>query len=402
MWVEKRKIKINDKNRPGKKIEVIRYKFIERYKDSLTGKEHKVSVTYDRDNARIRKAALNEINNKIDELQNQVNRRASTLTLKQLGTLFLSYYEPTVAPRTYIYHKSLLNQIYEDLGEDILVTRITTPMLNRYFDGKLYSSDTSLSNSYVNALKKTLSLLYKYGNRYGYLAINPVKDSQITFKDETENKRERIENKYLTKKEYQKILKYCDEKHKQYLKDAFELQYLTGLRFGELSALQVKDVFEKDGHTYLDVNGTMVTTDTHPIRHFKSERTKTLASLRQVLLSPHAVEIVQRNRKGKKKGEWLISHKTKKYGSNSPLILNSANGFLKRAAKEEKINKKITTHIFRHTHVSNLADMGVPLRVIQKRVGHADSEITRRIYLHVTKRAKEEFIDMINKIDDTE
>ena len=402
MWVEKRKIKINDKNKPGKKIEVIRYKFIERYKDSLTGKEHKVSVTYDRDNARIRKAALNEINGKIDKLQNQVKQRASSLTLKQLGTLFLNYYEPTVAPRTYIYHKSLLKQIYEDLGEDILVTRITTPMLNRYFDSKLYDSDTSLSNSYVNAIKKTLSLLYKFGNRYGYLAINPVKDSQITFKDETETKRERIENKYLTKTEYQKILKYCDKKHKQYLKDAFELQYLTGLRFGELSALQVKDVFEKDGHTYLDVNGTMVTTDTKPIRHFKSERTKTLAGLRQVLLSPHATEIVQRNRKGKKKYEWLISHKTKKHGSNSPLILNSANGFLKRAAKKEKIDKKVTTHIFRHTHVSNLADMGVPLRVIQKRVGHADSEITRRIYLHVTKRAKEEFIDMINKIDDTE
>ncbi|WP_323058359.1 tyrosine-type recombinase/integrase [Limosilactobacillus reuteri] len=402
MWVEKRKIKINDKNKPGEKIEVIRYKFIERYKDPLTGKEHKVSVTYNRDNAHIRKAALNEINDKIAKLQNQINERTTTLTLKQLGTLFLSYYEPTVAPRTYIYHKSLLNQIYKDFGQDILVARITTPMLNRYFDDKLYNSDTSLSNSYVNGLKKTLSLLYKYANRYGYLSINPVKDSQITFKDETEAKRDRIENKYLTKKEYQKILKYCDEKHKQYLRDAFELQYLTGLRFGELSALQVKDVLKKDGHTYLDVNGTMVTTDTHPIRHFKSKRTKTLAGLRQVFLSPHAAKIVQHNCTGKKKDDWLISHNTKKYGPNSPLILNSVNRFLRRAAKEEQIRKKVTTHIFRHTHVSNLADMGVPLRVIQKRVGHADSEITRRIYLHVTKRAKEEFIDMIDKIDDTE
>ncbi|PWT69811.1 integrase, partial [Limosilactobacillus reuteri] len=54
-----------------------------------------------------------------------------------------------------------------------------------------------------------------------------------------------------------------------------------------------------------------------------------------------------------------------------------------------------------HTHISNLADLGIPLRIIQQRVGHEDGEITRRIYLHVTKNATDKFNDEVNLIDKT-
>ena len=50
---------------------------------------------------------------------------------------------------------------------------------------------------------------------------------------------------------------------------------------------------------------------------------------------------------------------------------------------------------FRHTHISKLAELGVPLYIIQNRVGHADSETTRDIYLHVTQTAKEKWDDTI-------
>ena len=62
----------------------------------------------------------------------------------------------------------------------------------------------------------------------------------------------------------------------------------------------------------------------------------------------------------------------------------------------QQINKKLVVHIFRHTHVSILAEMGVPLYVIQHRVGHGDSRITRRIYLHVTQKAKKDLADKLS------
>ena len=55
MWVETRKIDNPDSK--SKKSLVTRYKFVERYKSPLTGKYHKVSVTYDKLNNRVRKDA---------------------------------------------------------------------------------------------------------------------------------------------------------------------------------------------------------------------------------------------------------------------------------------------------------------------------------------------------------
>lgn len=68
---------------------------------------------------------------------------------------------------------------------------------------------------------------------------------------------------------------------------------------------------------------------------------------------------------------------------------------LRRAKRDLKLDKKLTTHTFRHTHVSKLAELGVPLYIIQDRVGHKDAETTREVYLHVTKKAKQKYDDSI-------
>ena len=63
-------------------------------------------------------------------------------------------------------------------------------------------------------------------------------------------------------------------------------------------------------------------------------------------------------------------------------------GRLRIVRKALGIDKSLTTHIFRYSHVSKLAGLGAPLYIIQNRVGHADSETTRDIYLHVTQTVK--------------
>ena len=52
--------------------------------------------------------------------------------------------------------------------------------------------------------------------------------------------------------------------------------------------------------------------------------------------------------------------------------------------------KHITTHMFRHTHISMLAEMAVPLKAIMQRVGHNDPNTTLSIYTHVTNAMTEE------------
>ena len=64
-----------------------------------------------------------------------------------------------------------------------------------------------------------------------------------------------------------------------------------------------------------------------------------------------------------------------------PLDITFVNHILKRI----HFPKKLTTHIFRHTHISLLAEQGVPLKAIMQRVGHNDPTTTMSIYTHVTE-----------------
>ena len=49
----------------------------------------------------------------------------------------------------------------------------------------------------------------------------------------------------------------------------------------------------------------------------------------------------------------------------------------------------VTPHIFRHTHTALLAEQGVTLDAIARRLGHADSTITKSVYYHVTKKQRQ-------------
>lgn len=51
---------------------------------------------------------------------------------------------------------------------------------------------------------------------------------------------------------------------------------------------------------------------------------------------------------------------------------------------------KVTPHVFRHTHISLLAEAGAALHEIMDRVGQVDDETTKRVYLHVTAHRKKE------------
>ena len=65
---------------------------------------------------------------------------------------------------------------------------------------------------------------------------------------------------------------------------------------------------------------------------------------------------------------------------------------------EKTIGRPITPHTLRHTHASLLAEQGVPLEQITRRLGHDDSRITREIYIHVTEKKRKTENERLKKI----
>jgi integrase len=56
---------------------------------------------------------------------------------------------------------------------------------------------------------------------------------------------------------------------------------------------------------------------------------------------------------------------------------------LEEASKVAGISPSVTFHILRHTHGSHLAMQGVPMAVIARQLGHADSRMTEKHYAHL-------------------
>ncbi|MCU7701432.1 tyrosine-type recombinase/integrase [Enterococcus gallinarum] len=65
--------------------------------------------------------------------------------------------------------------------------------------------------------------------------------------------------------------------------------------------------------------------------------------------------------------------------------------------KENKMNKHLSTHIFRHTHISQLAELGVNQKAIMQRVGQVNPMTTLKIYTHVTKKVEADLLSKLNK-----
>lgn len=60
--------------------------------------------------------------------------------------------------------------------------------------------------------------------------------------------------------------------------------------------------------------------------------------------------------------------------------------------------KKIRIHDFRHSHVSVLANNGINIQEIARRLGHAEIEITWNIYSHLYPREEEKAVNILNQI----
>lgn len=124
-----------------------------------------------------------------------------------------------------------------------------------------------------------------------------------------------------------------------------------------------------------------------------SDSTKTLAGMRTIDLSTKAIDIFNRACELNQDQNTDYIFTTEKC---TPIQISAINTFLRNYVKPRmNVNKKLSSHIFRHTHVSKLAELGVPLYAIQDRVGHENSKITETIYLHVTKNVRDKVISKI-------
>lgn len=335
----------------------------DRYKGN-DGEWHKASVVLAKDTPQARRSAEKALKDKIEGI-------LSAKEEKRLNELISDYLtHKDIKPSSLRNYRAGFNKIIE-LLDDAMVSELSAPFIKR----KIIESgkDAVTTNRYT----LLLNTLFKWAHEYGYINA-PVKISP----EKAKKKIREASELYLEADELKELLDEMQGTHYGYI---CSFMALTGCRIGEAVALTLDDIGEKHiriTKTY-DPNNKMINTP------------KTATSERKIYIQSELRAML------KEYLEWrrinMMAH-----GIRTNLLFYSYNGGYFSAEtlriRLHEIDPKLHPHIFRHTHVALLAEQGLPLDTISRRLGHADSQITKDVYFHVTKKIQENDEELIERV----
>lgn len=374
MWMEK--------NKTG-------YVFRETYVDHLTGKRHKVSVTMPTGSRSAQKAARE----KLEQLIADKQAAEAPTKLFELIDDYMAAQKPFVKPTTYKNYGTVRLKLLQFFPPDTLVGKLTPAMIQKVLDEIVLKNSVVYAGKILTLLRRSLDRAYKLGILHSMELVNRV---EIKRPPKTIQAVESQREKYLDQTELKQVLAAL-RKLSPLVADVCELQSRTGLRFGELAALRDED-YEGDS---IYVNGTLqwgLGKGEQPVRGTP----KNVYSIRHVALDRRSREILDYYMlKNKRRRAW---YPTAHDAAGERWIFCTREGgplditFVNHMLKKIKSPKKLTTHIFRHTHISLLAEQGVPLKAIMQRVGHNDPTTTMAIYTHVTEDMAEQAVKALDAL----
>lgn len=285
----------------------------------------------------------------------------------------------------------------------------------------------------AQAIKSDLNSIYTFAIKKNYILPeqNPMPYISVEEKGLSEQieqlENNNIKNHYLEKEELHEVLSIVREHNQQYAR-ILEFQVLTGMRIGEALGLKRSEI--SFGSQLATIKRTRATHGgaskedyEGDVKNKQSYRTIKL-SAKALLLLQEELEINQHHIIGnpdyKDKG-WIFTSKSsnKSDYNGTPLHYSVINNFLNssetgkitKTGHVKKVginidnrlsfNKHISTHIFRHTFVSHMAEQGVPLIAVQRYIGHkSGSKITEEIYTHITKKMSDTITESIDSLID--
>lgn len=380
MWIEERQSKKGT-----------RYKYCERF-ELPNGEIRKVSVIFNTNSSHARKQATIELQRKYEQAVKEIDIN-KVVTYYDVAMSWLEHTEPTVKRSTHINHTIYVNKIFSYIDRALPIADLTAVTLEDVLHKVYYVEN--LSYSYTRATFTTMKAIYKHAKRKKLIpSLIDFEDIEIKKKPFSHSDIAKKQNKFLDAVELKETLMQLSKIDSR-ISLLFEFVSLTGLRIGELLALRYSD-YDKENAT-ININGT-IQYDYKNSSEIKRGTPKNIYSVRDVSLSDRAVSILDSIMlENKRRSLWFEGYIDHGY------IFTSSRGnpydiqFLNRRLKGVHIEgKHLTTHIFRHTHISMLAELGVPLKTIMQRVGHNDPNTTLSIYTHVTKSMHDDVINKLN------
>lgn len=248
------------------------------------------------------------------------------------------------------------------------------------------ASDDGYGYERQNKIKVILKDMLQRAVEDNLVINNPV--SGIKLRAEKE-----VKAKSLTVEEQSVFFDYCSN---TFYNNLFNVAVNTGLRPGELFALQLSDIDLDNG--FIDVNKTLVYQKylTDDRKEFHIEPPKTKQSYRKIPIN----RVCRMHLEEQMKLKEIVSCKRPKQQNdylfvtkfNTPLNSQIYSDAIKAVIKQINLTRSLddqfnifSGHTFRHTFATRCFENGVDAKVVQSYLGHASLKMTMDLYTHVTE-----------------
>lgn len=318
------------------------------------------------------------------EVANNGLLNTDVTTFKEIYELWYEGYQHTIKESTLLVNQHIFNLLLDKL-ENMQLKKITLPFCQKVIND--YSKQFSLA--VLKKIKIYGSMILDYAVKMKVIYDNPMKDVLLPKKDDDINSDDK--DKYYSKDELKQFLTLVDNENDIKLTVMFRLLAFTGIRKGELQALEWSDI-DFTNNT-ININKTLAL---NTAKKVVVQTPKSKSSVRNISIDEQTANILKRWKINQRERFLMIGTRVKKHQpcftdeiTNSYLYLNFMNAKLKRICKKNGF-KEIKVHGFRHTHCSLLFESGITIQEVQERLGHSDLKTTMSIYAHVTEKQKEE------------
>lgn len=374
--------KVTDKNgKPVKRDGKIKYRVRVNYTDSYGNSKQIERTAYGADEA---KQLERELSHSVKE-----ETPTKKMTFGQLCEEYLAVNKHETKETTHYTNLCRITMHVLPTFEKVRIDRINLPALQQW---KQSLNEGSLSTGTKRAVFKAFSAVLNYAVKMEYISKNPL--NQVgNFKAPLEEVKEML---FYTPEEFKLYIsaaqneaeKYDDLLHWSYYV-FFCLAFYTGMRRGEILALNWNDV--KNGEINITKSLTQSLKGSDRITSPKNK-----SSIRRIQI-PNPLQKVLDNHyeRCKKVTDFSDTHLI--CGGNRALRTTPLNKANNRYAEKGNV-KRIRIHDFRHSHASLLANNGINIQEVARRLGHSNITITLKTYAHLYPKETERALNVLNQI----
>lgn len=274
--------------------------------------------------------------------------------------------------------------------KDYRLDRLTQPVLAQW-KNEIAASELSIVTK-RNAYAAFVAML-NYGVKMGYIVKNPLTVlGNFRDADAIDRAEERLH--YYTPEQFRAFITAARE-HTVTVNDwgfyvFFCIAFYTGARKGEINALKWTDIEGNIMHIRRSIAQKLKGDDVEtPPKNKSSYRDLQLPAPLMAVLNEHKVR--------QKENAPLFSEEYRVCGGERPLRDTSIDKRNQAYAKAAEL-PHIRIHDFRHTHASLLANEGINIQEIARRLGHSNVQMTWNTYSHLYPREEERAVAVLNRI----